>query len=93
MAEVRNTFKVPKAGTIAGCYVKEGRAHRNDPIRLIRDGKVIYRGKVSSLKRFKDDAREVKEGFECGIGIENYDDVKVGDQIEFLTVVEEARTL
>jgi len=93
MAEVRNTFRVPKVGVIAGCYVKEGRATRKDNVRLVRDGKVIYRGIVSSLKRFKDDAREVKEGFECGIGIENYDDIKVGDAIEFLELVEEARTL
>ncbi|HQL24663.1 MAG TPA: translation initiation factor IF-2, partial [candidate division Zixibacteria bacterium] len=93
LCEVRNTFRVPKVGMIAGCYVKEGRVNRKDSIRLIRDGKVIYRGQIASLKRFKDDAREVKEGFECGIGIERYDDVKVGDQIECLEVVEEARTL
>ncbi len=93
MVEVRDTFKVPKVGTIAGCYVKEGRVNRKDKVRLVRDGKVIYRGQISSLKRFKDDAREVKEGFECGIGIENYDDIKVGDAIECLQIVEEARTL
>ncbi len=93
MAEVRNTFRVPKVGVIAGCYVKEGRANRKDSIRLVRDGKVIFRGHISSLKRFKEDAREVKEGFECGVGIENYDDIKVGDSIEFLEMVEEARTL
>ena len=92
-AEVRNLFRVPKVGVIAGSYVKEGRVSRKDRIRLIRDGKVIYSGNLSSLKRFKDDAKEVKEGFECGIGIENYNDIKVGDTIEFLEVVEEARTL
>ncbi len=93
MAEVRNTFRVPKVGVIAGSYVKEGRVSRNDKLRLIRDGKVIYTGQLSSLKRFKDDVREVKEGFECGIGIENYDDIKVGDNIEFYELIEEARTL
>ncbi len=93
MAEVRNTFRVPKAGVIAGCYVKEGRINRKDKVRLMRDGKLVYTGIVSSLKRFKDDAREVKEGFECGIGIENFNDIKVGDQIEAFEIVEVARTL
>jgi translation initiation factor IF-2 len=92
-AEVRETFKVPKIGVIAGCFVKEGRIARKDLVRLVRDGKKIYEGRVSSLKRFKDDAREVKEGFECGIGIENFNDIKVGDTIEAFAVVETARTL
>jgi len=92
-AEVRETFKVPKVGMIAGCFVKEGRITRKDLIKLVRDGKIIYEGRVSSLKRFKDDAREVKEGFECGIGIENFNDVKVGDMIDAFAVVETARTL
>ncbi len=92
-AEVRNTFRVPKVGLIAGCYVKEGRINRKDKIRLVRDGKVIYTGVIASLRRFKDDAREVKEGFECGIGIENFNDVKVGDMIESFELVETARTL
>ncbi|MGH8015661.1 MAG: translation initiation factor IF-2, partial [Candidatus Zixiibacteriota bacterium] len=92
-AEVRETFKVPKVGLIAGCFVKEGRIMRKDLVKLVRDGKIIYEGRVSSLKRFKDDAREVKEGFECGIGIENFNDVKVGDSIEAFSVVETARTL
>lgn len=92
-AEVRETFKVPKVGLIAGCFVKEGRITRKDLIKLVRDGKIIYEGRVSSLKRFKDDAREVKEGFECGIGIENFNDIKVGDTIEAFAVVETARTL
>jgi translation initiation factor IF-2 len=92
-AEVRETFKVPKVGMIAGCFVKEGRITRKDLIKLVRDGKIIYEGKVSSLKRFKDDAREVKEGFECGIGLENFNDLKVGDVIEAFAVVETARTL
>lgn len=92
-AEVRNTFRVPKMGVIAGCYVKEGRINRKDKLRLVRDGKVVYSGVVGSLRRFKDDAREVKEGFECGIGIENFNDIKVGDLIEAIEIVEVARTL
>lgn len=92
-AEVRETFKVPKVGMIAGCFVKEGRITRKDLVKLMRDGKIVYEGRVSSLKRFKDDAREVKEGFECGIGIENFNDIKVGDTIEAFAVVETARTL
>ncbi len=93
MAEVRDTFRVPKIGVIAGSYVKEGRVTRTDKVRLIRDGRVIYEGTIKSLRRFKDDAREVKEGYECGIGLENFDDIKVGDQIEALQIVETARTL
>jgi translation initiation factor IF-2 len=93
LAEVRDTFKVPKAGTIAGCYIKEGRIPRKDKIRLTRDGKVILTGNISSLKRFKEDTKEVKEGFECGIGIENFNDIKVGDLIEAIEIVEVARTL
>ena len=92
-AEVRNLFKVPKVGMVAGCYVKEGRFNRKDRVRLVRDGKVIFTGYMSSLKRFKDDAREVKEGFECGIGLENYNDLKTGDILEAIEVVETARTL
>ncbi len=90
---MREHFRVPKVGLIAGCYVKEGRINRKDKIRLVRDGKVIYTGVIASLRRFKDDAREVKEGFECGIGIENFNDIKVGDMIEAFELVETARTL
>jgi len=93
MAEVRELFKVPKVGVIAGCYVKEGRILRKDRVRLTRDSKVIYNGNISSLRRFKEDTREVKEGFECGIGIENFNDIKVGDLIEAIDVIETARTL
>jgi translation initiation factor IF-2 len=93
MAEVRDTFKVPKIGVIAGCYVKEGRITRKDKIKLVRDGTIIHEGTISSLKRFKDDVREIKEGYECGIGIADYNDLKVGDVIEALEVVEVARTL
>ncbi|MCK4301257.1 MAG: translation initiation factor IF-2, partial [candidate division Zixibacteria bacterium] len=92
-AEVRNLFKVPKIGTIAGSAVREGRVSRKDRINIVRDGKIIYKGQLSSLKRFKDDVREVKEGFECGIGVENFNDIKVGDIVEAFEVVETARTL
>ncbi|NBC16104.1 MAG: translation initiation factor IF-2 [Bacteroidetes bacterium] len=92
-AEVRDIFKVPKAGTIAGCYVTDGRINRNDKVRLIRDGVVIYEGTISSLKRYKDDVREVQSGYECGLGIENFDDIKVGDQIESYQIVERKRSL
>ncbi len=81
-AQVRNTFKVPKFGTVAGCFVTEGKITRSAECRLIRDNVVIFEGKIASLKRFKDDASEVKSGLECGIGIERYGDVKVGDHIE-----------
>ena len=92
-AEVRQTFKVTKVGTIAGCYVTHGVIHRNGRARLVRDGSVVYEGEIDSLKRFKDDVKEVREGFECGIGIKNYNDVKVGDLIECFDVTEVARTL
>ncbi len=84
-AEVRDTFKISKVGTIAGCYVTDGRVNRNAQVRLLRDSVVIHTGKVSSLKRFKDDATEVKSGLECGIGIAGYNDLKPGDVIEFFT--------
>ena len=81
-AEVRATFKIPKAGTVAGCYVTDGKIARSTRVRLVRDGVVLHDGKLSSLKRFKDDAREVAAGFECGIGIEGWNDVRAGDIIE-----------
>ena len=81
-AEVRETFQVPKVGTIAGCYVIDGKVARNAKVRVLRDGVVIYTGQVGSLKRFKEDTREVASGYECGIGIDNYNDVKVGDILE-----------
>lgn len=92
-AEVRETFKVPRVGTVAGCYVIDGVIRRNDKVRLIRDGVVIYEGGLSSLRRFKDDVREVQAGYECGIGMENYSDIKVGDQFEAYEIVETKRTL
>jgi translation initiation factor IF-2 len=91
--EVRNTFNVPRVGTIAGCYVLTGTVKRSGLVNVIRDDTVIHRGKIRSLKRFKDDAREVAAGYECGIGIEDFNDVKVGDQLEILEVVEVARKL
>jgi translation initiation factor IF-2 len=81
-ADVQDTFRIPKAGTIAGCRVTDGTIKRDAEVRLLRDNVVVFKGKISSLKRFKDDAREVANGMECGIGIANYNDVKVGDQIE-----------
>jgi len=93
VVEVRETFKVPKIGTVAGCYVQEGKMTRNAKVRLIRDGIVIYEGTLSSLKRFKDDVREVDSGYECGVGIAGYNDIKVGDSIEAFKFVEQKRTL
>jgi translation initiation factor IF-2 len=92
-AEVRNTFTVPKMGTIAGCFVTDGKIARNNMLRLVRDGKIVYEGKLGSLKRFKDDAKEVASGFECGIGIENFNDIKVGDVIEAFVKEEQVREL
>ncbi len=91
-AEVRAIFKVPRAGTVAGCYVAEGVVRRGAKARLLRDGVVVHEGVVSSLKRFKDDAREVAAGFECGMGFEDYNDIKEGDLIEVFTIREVART-
>ena len=92
IAEVRETFKVPKVGTVAGCYVIEGELHRDDKVRILRDGTVVFEGVLDSLKRFKDDVKSVKQGYECGIGIHGYQDVKVGDTIEGYTVKEVERT-
>jgi translation initiation factor IF-2 len=92
-AEVREVFKVSKVGTIAGCYVTEGRIDRKGRARVVRDGIVVYDGEIGSLKRFKDDVKEVREGFECGIGVANFHDVTAGDLIECYTVTEVARTL
>lgn len=91
--EVRAVIKVPKVGTVAGCYVLEGRIHRNDKIRLIRDGIVILTGDISSLKRFKDDVKEVDQGYECGISLNNFNDLKTGDIIEGFKVVETKKKL
>lgn len=90
-AEVRELFRVPRVGTVAGCYVIDGKVSRNAGIRLIREGVVVYDGKILSLKRFKEDAREVVSGYECGIGLENYNDIKVGDVFETYVKEEVAR--
>jgi translation initiation factor IF-2 len=91
-AAVREVFRVPKAGTVAGCMVIDGTVRRNARARLIRDGVVSWEGNIASLRRFKDDVSEVREGFECGISLENFNDVKVGDQIEAYVVERVAAT-
>ena len=93
LAEVRDVFKHPKFGAIAGCMVTEGIVKRNNPIRVLRDNVVIFEGELESLRRFKDDVSEVRNGMECGIGVKNYNDVKVGDQIEVFEVVEIKRSI
>ncbi len=93
LAEVRDVFKSPKIGAIAGCMVIDGVVKRNLPIRVLRDNIVIYEGQLESLRRFKDDVNEVKMGMECGIGVKNYNDVKSGDQIEVFERVEVKREL
>ncbi|MGF1905827.1 translation initiation factor IF-2 [Aliivibrio salmonicida] len=93
LAQVREVFKSPKIGAVAGCMVTEGTIKRNNPIRVLRDNIVIYEGELESLRRFKDDMPEVKNGYECGIGVKNYNDVRVGDQIEVFEIVEIQRTL
>ena len=90
-AEVRQTFRVPNVGVVAGCYVTSGEILRNNRVRVVRDGTVVYEGNIASLKRFKDDVRSVREGFECGIGVENFNDVKEGDVLEFFETVEVPR--
>jgi translation initiation factor IF-2 len=92
-AEVRALFRVPKLGVVAGSYVVQGNIPRDARVRLVRDGVVVYDGKIASLRRFKDDVREVAQGYECGIGIENFQDVKEGDIIEAYEVREVARSL
>ena len=91
--DVREVFKVPKIGNIAGCIVQDGKIMRNNRVRLIRDGIQVFEGTISSLKRFKEDVREVESGFECGIGFENFNDVKVGDTVEAFKIVESKRKL
>jgi translation initiation factor IF-2 len=93
LAEVRDVFRSPKFGNVAGCLVTEGAVKRNSPIRVLRENVVIYQGELESLRRFKDDVSEVKQGMECGIGVKNYNDVKAGDQIEVFERVEVRKTL
>ncbi|MDQ3638269.1 MAG: translation initiation factor IF-2 [Actinomycetota bacterium] len=90
-AEVRAIFRVPNVGVIAGCYVTSGEIFRNNRVRVVRDGTVVYEGNIASLRRFKDDVRSVRSGFECGVGVENFNDVKEGDVLEFFEVVEVPR--
>jgi len=92
-AEVRQVFKISRVGTVAGCYVLNGKIVRNARVRLIRNDVEIYEGRLSSLKRFKEDVREVAAGYECGLTIENYNDIKVGDIIEAFEIVQESKTL
>jgi translation initiation factor IF-2 len=91
--EVRETFKVPKVGTVAGCHVQTGKISRNDLVRLYHEDKLTYEGRLSSLRRFKDDVKEVVAGFECGVGLERFDDIKIGDIIEAYKLVEVKRKL
>jgi translation initiation factor IF-2 len=91
--DVRQVFRVPKAGSVAGSYVTEGKVTRAAKARLIRNGAIVHEGSLASLKRFKDDVREVEKGYECGIALEGYQDVKPGDRIEFFVVEKQARRL
>jgi len=92
-AEVRETFSIAKVGTIAGCFVSDGSIQRNIRVRLIRNGVVIHTGNIASLKRFKDDAREVGKGYECGIMLDNFNDIQIGDVFETFKEVEKQRVL
>jgi translation initiation factor IF-2 len=92
-AEVRDTFKISGTGTVAGCFVADGAIPRSARVRVVRDGVEVYEGAIASLKRFKDDVREVREGFECGILVDGFNDVKVGDVIEAYKIEEVQRTL
>jgi translation initiation factor IF-2 len=92
-AEIREVFSVPKHGNVAGCYVLDGKMQRNSQVRLLRDNIVIYEGKMASLRRFKDDVKDVAAGYECGISLENYNDIKIGDVIESFEIEKIAATL
>jgi len=93
IAEVRETFSVPKIGTVAGCSVIDGKILRTARIRVLREGVVIYTGKIASLRRFKDDVKEVLFGYECGIGVEKFNDIKIGDNLEAFVLNEVEATL
>ena len=93
LAEVREIFSVPKIGTIAGCSVLDGKILRTAKIRVLREGVVIHSGKIESLRRFKDDVKEVLSGFECGIGVEKFNDIKIGDNLEAFVMNEVEATL
>jgi translation initiation factor IF-2 len=93
LIEVREVYKISKVGTVAGCYVLEGLVRRGAKVRVLRDNVVIHDGELDSLKRFKDDVREVKAGFECGLSVKGYSDIQKGDQLEVYEIVEVSRTL
>ena len=93
LVEVRQVFRISKVGTVAGCYVTEGLVRRGSKVRVLRDNVVIHDGELDSLKRFKDDVREVKAGFECGLSLKGYNDIQEGDQLEVFEIEEVARTL
>ena len=92
-AEIRETFKISKIGTIAGCMVHEGKIFRSSKVRVLREGIVVYTGLLGSLKRFKDDAKEVAKGYECGLNIDKFNDIKVGDVVEAYEEIEVKQTL
>jgi translation initiation factor IF-2 len=93
MVEIREVFKISKIGSIAGCYVQDGVIRRSSMVRILRDNVVIHSGELDSLKRFKDDVKEVKNNFECGLSIKNFNEIEVGDMLEVFEVVEIARKL
>jgi translation initiation factor IF-2 len=92
-ADIKQIFHVPRVGTVAGCYVTDGHIERNANARLLRDEVVVFDGKIASLRRFKDDVKEVQSGYECGIGLENFQDIKPGDVFEVYNLVEEEAEL
>ncbi len=92
IAEVRELFRVPKVGTIAGCYMVEGEMNRDDRVRIVRDGTIIFDGTLASMRRYKDDVKSVKNGYECGLGINGFQDIKPGDTIEGYVIKEIERT-
>ena len=93
LVEVRDIFRAPKIGAIAGSYVSEGMVKKNLPVRVLRENMVIFEGAIDSLRRFKDDVNEVKNGYECGIGIKDYNDIRVGDQIEVFEIIQTAQEI
>jgi len=93
MVEIRQVFHISKVGTIAGCYVTEGLIKRSSSVRVLRNNVVIHSGELDSLKRFKDDAKEVKSNFECGLSLKGYNDLQIGDQLEVFEIIEVARAL
>jgi translation initiation factor IF-2 len=93
LVEIREVFRISKVGSVAGCYVLEGIIKRGSLIRLMRNGELIHTGELDSLKRFKDDVKEVRAGFECGLSLKNFNDIQVGDKVETYEIVEVARSL